>query len=45
MITRTEITNNLNHWMYAPLRELVKLSSARLPHIIMDSNARNTSAG
>lgn len=45
MITRSEIANNLNHWMYAPLRELVKLSAARIPHIAMNVNARNASIG
>ena len=33
MLTRSAFAEDPSHWMYIPLRELVLLHTARLPHI------------
>jgi len=42
MLTRSSIADDSSHWMYIPLRELVLLHTARLPHIHIDINALST---
>jgi len=39
MLTRSAFAEDPSHWMYIPLRELVLLHTARLPHIHIDINA------
>ena len=47
MITRASVTQNLSHWMYSPLKELLKVlasatgsGNSRPTHIVIDVNRR-----
>jgi hypothetical protein len=45
MVTRGTITNNFNHWMYAPLKELLKILAAKHPHVTIAINDMTGAAG
>jgi hypothetical protein len=45
MVIRGSITNNFNHWMYAPLKELAKALAAKHAHLTIAVNAQTSAAG
>jgi hypothetical protein len=45
MVIRGSITNNFNHWMYAPLKELARVLAAKHAHVTIAVNAKTSAAG